>query len=304
MRRLETTAPAKINLFLEVLPKPDGADLHPVDTVIEKIDLCDRLTLRVTPAHLDIKSNIPVLVTPENLVFKAAALLKKTYRIKEGVSISLSKKIPVSAGLGGGSSDAASVLLGLNQLWRIQEPVSRLVPLALGLGSDVPSFLFPGRCLVSGFGEKVKDLSTPTKFQYLLILTGVKISTAAAYRWLDDLTYQCHSSKIMVDALKRGRPELVAQKMFNRFQEVVTKKEKRLRGWEKKLDKNFNHYLLAGSGGAFFAFLTGQEFIPLTSILSLQGRGKGEGDLTGSGFLSEENAGNAVKFLRVSTYGR
>ncbi|MFH0797325.1 MAG: 4-(cytidine 5'-diphospho)-2-C-methyl-D-erythritol kinase [Candidatus Omnitrophota bacterium] len=275
MRQLEITAPAKINLFLEVLPKPDGAVLHPVDTVIEKIDLCDRLALKVTSGRLDIKSNIPSLAAPSNLAFKAARLLKRTYRIKEGVSISLSKKIPMSAGLGGGSSDAAAVLLGLNQLWKIQEPVSRLVPLALELGSDVPVFLFPGRCLVSGFGEKVKTLSTRKKFQYLLILTGVKISTAAAYQWLDEnLTYKPYSSKIMVDALKKGTPELVAQSMFNRFEEEVTKREKRLRGWKKNLDENFNHYLLTGSGGAFFAF------------------------------LSEENAGNAVKFLRVSTYGR
>lgn len=262
MRQTEILAPAKINLFLEVLPRPTGAALHPVETIIEKVTLFDRLSLKTTSAAIELRSNIAELNTPENLVFKAAALLKKKYRIKEGTNIRLEKKIPMAAGLGGGSSDAASALLALNQLWKINEPASRLLPLALELGSDVPAFLTPGRCLVTGFGEKVRALPVKEKFNYLLVLTGLKIPTKLAYRWLDDLTYVPRSSKIMNAALKKGGADEITAKLFNRFQEVLEKKNERIKRWKEWLADNFGSTLLAGSGGVFFVLMTKKSVAP------------------------------------------
>ncbi|MCX5642079.1 MAG: 4-(cytidine 5'-diphospho)-2-C-methyl-D-erythritol kinase [Candidatus Omnitrophica bacterium] len=256
MRKTEILAPAKINLFLEIFPRPSGATLHPVETVIEKVTLFDRLTLQTTLSEIKINSNITKLNTPENLAFKAAILLRDTYRIKEGVNIRLDKKIPVASGLGGGSSDAAAVLLALNRLWKIDEPVSRLFPLALQLGSDVPAFLVPGRCRAGGFGEKVTPLPVGKKMDYLLVLTGIKSPTGLAYRRLDDLTYKPCSSKMIIAALKKGGATEVAAALFNRFQEVLGKKNKRIKKWQELLRDNFGSGLLSGSGGSFFVLLT------------------------------------------------
>lgn len=256
MRKTEILAPAKINLFLDVFPRPSGATLHPVETVIEKVTLFDQLSLQTTLSEIKIHSNITQLNTPANLAFKAAALLKDTYCIKEGARIRLDKKIPIASGLGGGSSDAAAVLLALNRLWKIDEPISRLLPLALKLGSDVPAFLTPGRCQVSGFGEKVKSLPNGNKLKYLLVLTGIKSPTSLAYRRLDELTYKPRSSKMMIAALKKGGVTEVAAELFNRFQEVLSEKNKEIKKWQKLLQDNFGSSLLSGSGGSFFVLLT------------------------------------------------
>ncbi|MFH2069053.1 MAG: 4-(cytidine 5'-diphospho)-2-C-methyl-D-erythritol kinase [Candidatus Omnitrophota bacterium] len=233
-----------------------GTTLHPVETVIEKVTLFDRLSLQTTLSEIEFRSNIVKLNTPANLAFKAAALLKDTYRIKEGVRIRLDKKIPVSSGLGGGSSDAAAVLLALNRLWKIDEPVSRLFPLALQLGSDVPAFLAPGRCRAGGFGEKIRLLPAGKKLEYLLVLTGIKSPTILAYRRLDDLTYKPRSSKMMIAALKKGGATEVAAALFNRFQEVLSEKNREINKWRKLLQENFGSGLLSGSGGSFFILLT------------------------------------------------
>ena len=256
MRKTEILAPAKINLFLEVFPRPSGAALHPVETVIEKVTLFDRISLQTTLSKIELRSNIARLNTPANLAFKAAVLLRATYHIKEGVHIRLDKKIPVASGLGGGSSDAAAVLLALNRLWKIEEPISRLFPLALQLGSDVPAFLAPGRCRAKGFGEKVKSLPVGKKLDYLLVLTGIKSPTNLAYRQIDDLTYKPCSSKMIIAALKKGGTIEVAAALFNRFQEVLGEKNKEIKKWQALLQDNFGSSLLSGSGGSFFILLT------------------------------------------------
>lgn len=256
MRKTEILAPAKINLFLEVFPRPAEATLHPVETVIEKINFFDRLSLETAPSRIELRSNIPEIDTTANLAFKAATLLKNAYRIKEGVSVRLDKKIPVAAGLGGGSSDAAAVLLALNRLWMINEPVSRLFPLALQLGSDVPAFLTPGRCLAKGFGEKVKPLPVGKKLDYLLVLTGIKSPTGLAYRRIDDLTYEPRSSKMMIAALKKGGATKITATLFNRFQEVLGENNREIKKWRELLQNNFGSGLLSGSGGSFFVLRT------------------------------------------------
>ena len=256
MRKTEILAPAKINLFLEVFPRPSGAALHPVETVIEKVTFFDRLSLQTTLSEIKLHSNIAKLNTPANLAFKAAALLKDTYHIKEGVRIRLDKKIPVASGLGGGSSDAAAVLLALNRLWKINEPLSRLFPLALQLGSDVPAFLAPGRCRAGGFGAEIKSLPVEKKLDYLLVLTGIKSPTSLAYRQLDDLTYKPRSSKMIIAALKKGGANEITAALFNRFQEVLGKKNKEIKKWQTLLQHNFGSSLLSGSGGSFFVLLT------------------------------------------------
>ena len=145
-------APAKVNLTLEVLGKRhDG--YHDIASVMQTISLFDTLTF--TPAdNVKVSSNVSVLNNKDNLVYRAAVLLKDEIGVSEGADIRLDKGIPLDAGLGGGSSDAAAALLGLDRLWGLGLLKTQLKDLAARLGSDVPFFLRGGSALVEGRGER------------------------------------------------------------------------------------------------------------------------------------------------------
>jgi 4-diphosphocytidyl-2-C-methyl-D-erythritol kinase len=147
-------APAKLNLVLEVLGKDD--DYHRISSIVQCIDLCDVLSFELDE-ELRFECDVPGLRL-DNLVTKAATLLKESTGCSLGARIELHKRIPWAVGLGGGSSDAAATLLALNELWRLGLSTPQLVRLAWRLGSDVPFFVRKGTALVEGKGEKVTPL--------------------------------------------------------------------------------------------------------------------------------------------------
>src|SRR3989338_5787466 len=139
MKTLLLRSPAKLNLFLKVNRKrPDG--YHDLTTLFERIDLCDDIRLAVnTAGRIRIFCRQPqVPKDSRNLAYRAARLLKDEFSLKEGVDITITKRIPVAAGLGGGSSNAATVLLGLNKLWGLSLPLWKLSSYGKKIGSDVP----------------------------------------------------------------------------------------------------------------------------------------------------------------------
>ena len=165
MPQLTVRAPAKVNLCLEVLGRrTDGH--HEVRTVLQAVDLADRLTiepagtltLRWDPASPVSSTQV---TQEENLAMRAARLLQETIGTDKGARIYLHKVIPVAAGLGGGSSDAAAVLLGLRQAWELDIPDHHLLEIAPRLGSDVPFFLRGGAALGSGRGDRIQSLPPP-----------------------------------------------------------------------------------------------------------------------------------------------
>jgi len=164
---LKILAPAKINLTLEVLGKrPDG--YHEVRTVIQAIGLCDVLELEVAP-DIQVKADIAELPTEANLVYQAARLLKEFSAFPRGACLKLTKCIPAAAGLGGGSSDAAATLIGLNRLWQLGLSIEDLLPLAAKLGSDVPFFLYGGAAFAESRGERVTPLRNSVKAWIVLL---------------------------------------------------------------------------------------------------------------------------------------
>ena len=142
---------AKINLTLEVLGKRANG-YHEVATVMQTIDLCDELTLEPS-SGVSLRCSDPALETTDNLVLRAANLLREHAGGDSGAGMYLRKSIPVAAGLGGGSSDAAAALVGLRELWNLEEAVPDLRPLAAALGSDVPFFLSGGTAIAEGRGD-------------------------------------------------------------------------------------------------------------------------------------------------------
>jgi len=134
-------APAKVNLYLKVIRKRvDG--YHDIETLFERISLCDILTFRLKENGISLRCQGEKLPSDSNnLIYRAAFLLKSTYAVKQGIDICLQKKIPVAAGLGGGSSDAATTLLALNRIWKLNLSLEKLLKHATELGSDVPFFV-------------------------------------------------------------------------------------------------------------------------------------------------------------------
>lgn len=147
-------APAKINLLLDVLRKRDDG-YHEVEMIMTMVDLADRLEMEELPRDtIIISSQVGYIPLDEkNLAFQAARLIKDRYDVKQGVYIHLDKKIPVAAGLAGGSSDAAAALRGLNRLWKLQIPEDELCKLGAELGSDVPFCVTGGTAIARGRGE-------------------------------------------------------------------------------------------------------------------------------------------------------
>ena len=180
-------AAAKVNLTLEVLGKrADG--YHEIATVMQAVDLSDRIILD-NADDLELRSGSAQVPTDaSNLAWRAATALKEAAGTRAGVHIELDKRIPVAAGLGGGSTDAAGVLLGLNRLWRLNWPLERLDEVAATLGSDVPFFLRGGAALATGRGEKVESLRARS-MALVLVNPRFPASTAEMYGRLTPAMY-------------------------------------------------------------------------------------------------------------------
>ena len=160
---IELRCPAKLNLFLHIVGRRDDG-YHLLQSVFQLIDWCDVLTLRRIPENAVRRIDpIPGVPPAEDLVVRAAQLLKDFCKTESGVEISLKKNIPMGAGLGGGSSDAASTLIGLNALWDLDLSIATLCQLGLKLGADVPFFIFGQNAFVEGVGEKLQAISLETQ---------------------------------------------------------------------------------------------------------------------------------------------
>jgi 4-diphosphocytidyl-2-C-methyl-D-erythritol kinase len=187
MSRLRVRAPAKINLHLEVLGRrPDG--FHELRTLLQSIDLADDLTAEPAPdgeLMLQVRPQEAAPAGDDNLVTAAARVLWAASGRKPGASLSLVKRIPTGAGLGGGSADAAAALVLLDRLWRLELGLERLLELAAGIGSDVPFFLVGGLALGVGRGSEVYPLPDPATLGLVLLTPRLAAPTPEVYRRLD-----------------------------------------------------------------------------------------------------------------------
>ena len=183
MNRIHLRAFAKINLGLKVLGKRRGG-YHEIRTVYQTLALHDRLEVSLHPAHGGVCIECGDASVPtgrENIVYRACLLWKRARRFSGGIEVRLEKRIPAGSGLGGGSSDAAATLLGLERLTGNRLEPARRWALAARLGSDVPLFLLGGRVLGCGRGEEVYPLEDLPERQCLVAFPGFAVSTARAY---------------------------------------------------------------------------------------------------------------------------
>lgn len=236
------SAAAKINLVLEVLGKrADG--YHEIVTVIQAVDLSDRLVIEDAEV-LELRATAPDVPTDgTNLVLRAARALAEASGVDRGARLTLDKRIPVAAGLGGGSTDAAATLVGLDRLWGLRWPAARLAEVAVTLGMDVPFFLRGGVAVGTGRGEKLEPVGGAA-LALVLVNPGVGASAAAIYGGVTPAMYSDGGSvRQMLAALRSRRPAKVAASLANALERVAAPQYPQVRRMEAAL-------LAAGALGA------------------------------------------------------
>jgi 4-diphosphocytidyl-2-C-methyl-D-erythritol kinase len=244
---------AKINWTLDVLFKREDG-FHELRTIYQTVSLHDTLTLTRTDSAIEIIcDDAGVPADESNLVYKAAKALREATGTKAGARIEIEKRIPVAAGMGGGSSNAAATLLGLQRLWQLDLDDRRLTEMAANLGSDVPLFLLGGTLLGIGRGEEVYPITEVTGQHLLLVNPGIAVATAAAYQKLSRLTRQ-ESPRIIpftFFAAKDTRRLPLSAK--NDFEAVVLTEYPEIAAIKLRLNElGARHALMSGSGATVF----------------------------------------------------
>jgi 4-diphosphocytidyl-2-C-methyl-D-erythritol kinase len=259
---LQVRSFAKINLGLSVLGRrPDR--YHEIQTIFQTISLYDELEFRPSD-RLELRcENLPATPNEQNLVWRAAAALAEKAGETRGASIILRKRIPVGAGLGGGSSNAAATIMGLCRFWDIRLPDSDLSDIAAGLGSDVPFFLSGGTAMGTGRGEKIELLPDMPSRYLVVIFPGVHISTAEAYNSLDlnlglTSSQRAHKIHTLYGQAKSGKSFLA--EIFNDFEASILSASPPIREAKHFLEeRGATVALLSGSGSSVFGFFSNEE---------------------------------------------
>ncbi|CAM3229170.1 4-(cytidine 5'-diphospho)-2-C-methyl-D-erythritol kinase [Sporolactobacillus spathodeae] len=218
-------APAKINLSLDVLGlRPDG--YHEVRMVMTTIDLSDRVECESIPQDIILlhasESYIPE--DGRNFAYQAADLIREKYGIKEGVRIFIQKKIPVAAGLAGGSSDAAATIRALNRLWSLEMTNEDMQEIAVQIGSDVAFCLHGGTALATGRGEIIDPLPDLPPCWVVLVKPDVSVSTAQVYRDWDDQEAVHPNVNAMISAVQNHDFQEICRQLGNTLEPVTVKK--------------------------------------------------------------------------------
>ena len=256
------SAPAKINLGLAVLGRrADG--FHDLASVFIKISLADRVTITdATGAGIAVRCDHPAVpVDSRNLAYRAAASLQRLAPGR-GARIGLRKSVPVAAGLGGGSSDAAAALHGLNSLWNLHIGRAELARRAAAIGADVPFFLLPdAAALAGGRGDELEPVACPAALPLVLVKPPVNISTAWAYRQLGPaLTDNSRATTILLRHLEASDVEGLGRACFNDFEPVMTARFPVLRAIRRALTQpGVCGVSMSGSGPTMYALCSSCE---------------------------------------------
>lgn len=258
MDKVTRKAYAKINLGLDVLRRrPDG--YHEVKMVMQTVGIFDTLTFQKRsgeelPAISLSVDNEELSCDKGNLIYRAAELIMETCGIKEGVDITLNKNIPIAAGMAGGSSDAAAVFHGLNDLFGLSMSLEDMQKLGVKIGADVPYCMMGGTALSEGIGEILTPVAAPPKAYLLIVKPDINVSTKFVYENLHADTLKEHPDiDGMVKALEEGSLEGITSRMGNVLETVTIKKYPVIRKIKDAMLANgAENALMSGSGPTVF----------------------------------------------------
>lgn len=248
---LTIKAPAKINWFLLITGRrPDG--FHEIQSFMQCVSLFDTLSFEPSPKNITVETGSPIPMQ-DNLIYKAAILLKERTSATRGVNIRLEKQIPLAAGLGGGSSDAATTLLGLNDLWNLGLSMDELITLAAELGSDVPFFVRGGPTLAAGRGELLTPCLSGPSCAIALLKPDFGVSAGFAYSRLTSYSEPLTITDDLMRSITSGNANDIIPLMKNDLEPPVTKAHPELLGIKQAfLSHGALSSLMSGSGSTVF----------------------------------------------------
>lgn len=250
-------APAKINLTLDVLYKRED-HYHELEMIMASVDLADHLTFTpLTENRIEVYTNRAFLpVDNRNHVYQAARLVKDRYAITTGLRIEIDKKIPVAAGLGGGSTDAAATLRALNQMWALGLTEEQLINLGIEIGTDVPYSLIGGTAFVSGRGEHVRRLKPMPACWVVLAKPRLSVSTRTVFRALEvEERKSSPRSRLMEQAIESGDYQLMMANLSNDLERVTFQRHPQLQQLkERMLRYGMDGATMSGSGPTVIGF--------------------------------------------------
>lgn len=254
---MKIKAYAKINISLDIVGKRECDGYHLLKMIMQNIDLYDEISIEKQKSGITISCNKSYVPTDSrNLAYKAASLFKDTYNIEDGVHIDITKNIPVSAGLAGGSTDAAAVLKTMNKIFKVNASNEELMELGLKLGADIPYCINGGTALCEGIGEKITTLA-PFKDKILvLVKPSFGVSTKEVYKAFNLDRVRVHpKTENLIEAMEQDNLYYVANNMKNLLENVTLRKHNILI----KIKEDMNRYgavgsMMSGSGPSVFAF--------------------------------------------------
>ncbi len=278
MTSIELTAPAKVNIYLKILNKRKDS-YHNILTLFERISLFDRIKISRTKDGIIVRSDRPITADPKkNIVYKAARLVLDEYAPGQGIRIDIVKRIPIAAGLGGGSSDAASALIGIRSLLGLNISNKKLMQFGEKIGADVPFFLFGKPCaLGKSKGERLAEVKLKQKVWHLLINPGFGVSTRGAYEAFDERKKE--SSKDLTTGSRNVKINLrlddpldfvsLESMLYNDLQKIVAAKKKAIGSAIKRLASVLGKKaILSGSGPSLFClYRTRKEALEARRVL-------------------------------------
>ncbi len=246
---------AKVNLSLNIINRlPSG--YHNIESVLQQIELHDSIALRVIKQGIKINCNKNICSDERNLAYKAAELMiqNKDYKINQGVEITIEKNIPVAAGLGGGSADAAATLKGMDKLFNLNLSEDELIKISKDIGVDVAFCLLGGTAYASGFGTDLKKIEKIPKFYVVLAKPKFSISTKHAYETLDyEKTGKQLKTAEMLNAIREKDINKIAENLHNDFEYSVCKEHPIINEIKQKIIENKAlNALMSGSGPTVF----------------------------------------------------
>ncbi|MEE8359716.1 MAG: 4-(cytidine 5'-diphospho)-2-C-methyl-D-erythritol kinase [Candidatus Omnitrophota bacterium] len=262
MDRVVLYAPAKVNLFLEVLHKRDDG-YHTIETLFEKIALFDKIEIAKAAGGISISSTEESLpLGKENIAYRAVELLEERCGRPLGVDISIEKRIPISAGLGGGSSDAAAVLSGVNTLYDLMLESKELVLLGERLGADVPLFIMDAPWAIGRErGDVIKAIESQMKLWHILFIPQASILSKEAYKWVDDdRRRESPGIQAALGAIEQDDISLLGKSLHNDLEGLSFEKVSFLKEAKKALlDSGAAGVLISGSGPVLFGIFASEE---------------------------------------------
>lgn len=252
---------AKINLGLDVVGRLENG-YHEVRMIMQTVGICDVLTLEKAEEGIRVTTDNDELPADENnLIYKAAKLMKEKYNITQGVCIHLEKHIPIAAGMAGGSTDAAATFIGMNELFSCGAGEEELRQLGVKVGADVPYCIMGGTALAEGIGEKLTKLPPPPKCYLLIAKPDINVSTKYVYEHLDEEGVSHHPDiDGMIGAIESGSLSGIVERLENVLENVTVKKYPIIQQIkETMLEAGAAGSLMSGSGPTVFGIFMDEK---------------------------------------------